>query len=106
MNKKWKKIFLLFTYVIVALFIVYLIKPPYIINILIVYFPPTLLNFYWLKNSRGKILLFSLLAIILFALPVELMARLANARDVQSPFPRLFGLVPLENILYAFFKSI
>jgi len=104
MNKKWKKIFLLFAYIIVALLIVYLIKPPYLINILIIYCPPTLLNFYWLKNSRGKILLFALLATILFALPIELIARLANAWDVQSLFPRLFGLVPLENILYAFFN--
>jgi hypothetical protein len=64
--------------------------------------PPAVLNFLWLKKSRFKILLFSGLTTLLFAPPVEMAARLADAWDVQSILPRLFGIAPLENILFAF----
>jgi len=63
---------------------------------------PSLINFFWLKNSRRPILIFSLVSTLLFAPPVELMARLANVWDVQSAFFRPLGLIPLENMLFAF----
>lgn len=37
-----------------------------------------------------------------FAPPIELVTRLADVWDVQSIFPRPFGLIPLENMLFAF----
>ncbi len=100
-NKKIK-IFFLLTYVILACILVYYWQPIYIISIIIVLFPPSILNFYWLKNSRFRVLIFSLITVLLFAPPVELMARLKDVWDVSSVFPRIFGLIPLENMLFAF----
>lgn len=97
-----KQLTILIIYIIFACLLVYFLKPVYLVSILIVLVPPSLLNFLWLNHSRKKILLFSFLTTLLFAPPVELMARLANAWDVQSILPRLFGLAPLENILFAF----
>jgi len=92
----------LFLYVLLALATIWLIKPAYIFSIIIVLVPPSLINFLWLKNSRGKILIFSLLSALLFAPPIELMARLLNVWDVSSIFVRPFGLIPIENMLFAF----
>ena len=39
---------------------------------------------------------------LLFAPTVELASRLADVWDVQTIFPRPFGEIPLENILFAF----
>ncbi len=100
--EKKKKIICLFLYVVFASFVVYVLKPYYFFSILIVLLPPSLVNFLWLKKSKKKILIFSLLSTVLFAPPVELIARLANAWDVQSIFPRPFDLIPLENMLFAF----
>jgi hypothetical protein len=86
----------------VALVAIWLIKPAYIFSIIIVLVPPSFVNFLWLKNSRGKILIFSLLSALLFAPPIELMARLLNVWDVSSIFFRPLGLIPLENMLFAF----
>lgn len=51
-----------------------------------------------------KILVFSLVTVVLFAPPVELVSRFANAWDVASILPRLFGTAPIENLIYAFFN--
>lgn len=104
MNNKYKKILCLFLYILISIFLVYLIKPNYFVSILIVLGPPSLINFIWLKKSRFKILCFSLIATILFAIPLELMCRLKDAWDVTSIFPRLFYYIPIENILFAFFN--
>lgn len=100
------KIIFLFFYVILACLIVLLLKPYYLFSIMIVLVPPSLLNFLWLKKSRTKILLFSVFSTLLLALPVELASRLANVWDVQSVFPRPFGLIPLENMLFAFINLL
>ena len=97
-----KRLAFLAVYIIFACFLVYVWQPVYLVSILVVLVPPTLLNFYWLKHSRYKIFLFSLLTTLLFAPPVEIMARLANAWDVQSVLPRLLGVAPLENLIFAF----
>lgn len=102
MPNKQKRILFLLIYFLLACFFVWLIKPDYFFSILIVLLPPSLINFFWLKKSKRKVLIFSLLATLIFAPPVELIARLADAWDVQSIFPRPFGLIPLENMLFAF----
>ena len=78
----------------------------YFTNILVVYFQATFLTLYWAKNTRWKILKFALIATILFAIPVEIIARLANAWDVQSIFPRILGIAPVENLIYAFINFL
>lgn len=100
-NRRAKIIFLFF-YIFFACLVVLLLKPYYLFSILIVLAPPCLLNFLWLKKSRKKVLLFSVFSTLLFAPPIELASRLANTWDVQSIFSRLFGLIPLENMLFAF----
>lgn len=99
---KINKLFFLIAYLTAALFFVYFNKPLYIISIILVLAIPSLINFFWLKNSRYPILLFSLSAALLFAPPVELMARIVNVWDVQSIFYRPFGLIPIENMFFAF----
>jgi len=99
---KKKRLIYLFVYFWLACLAVFIFRPYYLYSILIVLVPPSIANFIWLKNSRTKVLLFSLLAVILFAPPIELATRLANVWDVQSIFGRPFGLVPLENMLFAF----
>jgi hypothetical protein len=100
-SKKQKLIFLTI-YVILACALIYFWRPVYLLSILIVLVPPAVINFLWLKHSRGKVFWFSLLTTLLFAPPVEVMARVANAWDVQSILPRILGIAPLENILFAF----
>ncbi|MCF7820427.1 MAG: hypothetical protein K9M44_03080 [Candidatus Pacebacteria bacterium] len=63
---------------------------------------PACINFYWLKKAKVKVLFFSLITTFLFAPPIELISRMANAWDVSSIFLRPFGLIPVENILFAF----
>ncbi|MDI3496398.1 MAG: hypothetical protein PWQ35_419 [Patescibacteria group bacterium] len=99
---KKKRLIFLASYILLACLFVYLIKPVYLFSIIIVLVPPTVLNFIWLKKSKTKIFIFSLLTTLLFAPPVEVVARMANAWDVQSILPRLLGIAPLENILFAF----
>ncbi len=101
-KQKKQKIILMASYVLLACIFVYLLKPVYLISIIIVLGPPSVANFLWLEESRFKIFIFSLLTTILFAPPVEIMARLANSWDVQSILPRFFGIAPLENMLFAF----
>lgn len=99
---KYKKLGLLFIYVGAASLTVYFLKPTYLISIIFVLLPPALLNFFWLKNTRRKVLVFSALTGLLFAPPIELISRLADSWDVQSVLPRPLGLIPLENMLFAF----
>ncbi|MFA6416821.1 MAG: hypothetical protein WCW61_01365 [Patescibacteria group bacterium] len=101
-KKKRQRLIFLFAYVVLACVLVYFWRPVYLVSIILVLVPPAVLNFLWLKKSRFKILLFSGLTTLLFAPPVEMAARLADAWDVQSILPRLFGIAPLENILFAF----
>jgi hypothetical protein len=85
-----------------ASLLVYLLKPPYYLAICMVLGVPSLFNFFLLKNGKAKILVFSFFTTFLFAPPIELMARLADAWDVASIFVRPFELIPLENMLFAF----
>lgn len=94
----------LLAYVLSACIFILFFKPPYLLSIIIVLGPPSLMNFLWLSHSRLKVLAFSFLTTLLFAPPIELATRLANAWDVQSVLPRPFGLIPLENMLFAFFN--
>lgn len=103
---KSKKILFLFCYVLITGFIVLLWKPVYIISIILVLVPPTILNFFWLKKSKLKIFIFSFVTTIIMAPAVELSARLANVWDVQSVFFRPFGLIPLENMFFAFLNFL
>lgn len=97
-----KRMIFLFIYVIISCIFVYFAKSVYLLSIFIVLAPPSVINFLWLKNSRKKIFIFSLSATILFAFAVELSSRLANSWDVQSVLPRIFGILPFENIIFAF----
>ncbi len=99
---KYKKLGLLFIYVGAASLAVYFFKPTYLISIMLVLLPPALLNFFWLKNTRRKVFVFSAVTGLLFAPPIELISRLADSWDVQSVLPRPLGLIPLENMLFAF----
>lgn len=101
---KRQKFFYLALYFILACFFVLMARPVYLVSILVVLGPPSFMNFLWLKNSRFKVFIFSLTATVLFAPPVELVSRLANVWDVQSVLWRPFGLIPLENMLFAFFN--
>lgn len=101
-----KKILFLACYVLLAGFVVLLTKPVYLLSIIIVLVPPAFLNLYWLKKSRVKILVFSVLTAFLVAPAIELSARLANVWDVQSILYRPFGLIPLENMLFAFLNFL
>jgi hypothetical protein len=102
MKKKKLKLIGLFIYILVACLIVYITKIDYLYSIILVLVPPAIVNFLWLKKSRKKILIFSLVSTFLFAFAIELSSRLANTWDVQSILPRLFGIIPLENMLFAF----
>lgn len=99
---KRKRLLSLIFYVIFANLIIYFWQPSYFASLLFVYFPPMLANFYWLKGSRTEVLVFSLATLLLFAPPIELLARSADAWDVASIFPRILGTMPLENLVYAF----
>ena len=101
-KKRVKRIWLLFGYVILSCIFIYFLKPTYLLSIFIVLVPPSMANFLWLKNSRKKIFIFSLTATILFAFAVELSSRLADSWDVQSVLPRILGIIPIENMIFAF----
>lgn len=92
----------LFAYIIISCIFVLIFKPYYLYSIIIVLVPPSLANYLWVKRSRAKILTFALVATFIFAPPVELALRLVDAWDVQSILPRIFGLIPIENMIFAF----
>lgn len=105
-KNKTNKLLFIISYLIIALVFVLITKPLYIISIIIVLAVPSFINFLWLKNSRWPVFLFSLTAALLFAPPVELMARIVNVWDVQSIFYRPFGLIPIENMIFAFLNFL
>lgn len=92
----------LFAYVLAACLLVYLWRPTYLASIIIVLGPPAVVDWLWLKEARWRILFFAVATTSLFAPPVELMSRLADAWDVQSVLPRPLGIMPIENLLFAF----
>ncbi len=100
------KIALLGGYIIAACFFIFLIKPYYFFSLLIVMAPPAFINFIWLKKTRIKIFLFSIVTTLIFAPPIELASRLSNAWEVQSIFPRLLGEISVENIIFAFINFL
>lgn len=102
MKNKRLKLIGLFVYVLIACIILYITKLTYFFSILLVLVPPSIANFLWLKHSRKKILIFSIVSTFLFAFAIELSSRLANTWDVQSILPRILGVIPLENMLFAF----
>lgn len=102
MKNKRLKLIGLFVYVLIACIILYITKLTYFFSILLILFPPSIANFLWLKHSRKKILIFSIVSTFLFAFAIELSSRLANTWDVQSILPRILGVIPLENMLFAF----
>jgi hypothetical protein len=97
-----KKVLLLFALFVAGCAASYAWAPTYLANILIAYTAPLALTLFWLKKERGKVLVFSAVTVALFAFPLELVSRVADAWDVQSVFPRIWGLIPVENLLYAF----
>jgi len=102
LNIKKLRLIGLFSYILLACILVYFLEPVYLLSIIIVLVPPSIVNFLWLKKSRKKILIFSIVSTFLFAFAIELSSRLANTWDVQSTLPRLLGIIPLENMLFAF----
>jgi hypothetical protein len=102
-GKKQKFIGLLL-YVFLTSLLTAVFKPIYLVSLFIVIVIPAIVTFLWLKRSRRKIVIFCLLSVLLFAIPVELTCRLANVWDTQTVFPRIFGLLPLENLIFAFFN--
>ena len=92
----------LLAYVLAACLGVFWLRPTYLLSILVVLAPPALVNWSWLGPARRRVLVFSLVTVAFFAPPVELISRLADAWDVQSVLPRPFGVLPLENLIFAF----
>ncbi|MBD3280465.1 hypothetical protein GF389_02990 [Candidatus Dojkabacteria bacterium] len=102
-----KRIFFLFLYTLFACLIVYIARPPYSLNIVIVYAPPLLINTKWISKEKAeKLLLFALVTTVFWALPVEIISRLADSWDVASDFPRILKVAPIENLLYAFINFL
>jgi hypothetical protein len=98
-----KRASLLLIYALLTSVLVFIIKPHYFYSLLIVLVPPTALNLFWINTEeRKRILIFSVISLIFFAFPIELIARLNNIWDVDSIFFRPFGLIPFENMLFAF----
>jgi hypothetical protein len=103
-SNKQKVLLFLLIYWLAALLSLFLWRPNYLFSIFIVLALPTLAVWLSLKNSRGRVFVFALFSLLLFAPPLELMARLANAWDVASVLPRLWGLAPIENLFFAWFN--
>ncbi|MDD3648198.1 MAG: hypothetical protein PHS44_06930 [Candidatus Dojkabacteria bacterium] len=105
-DSKQRRIIFMLAYVFIACIVIYIFSPTYTVSLFLVIVPPSLANFFWLKRSKKKIFLLSILSLILFAPPVEIMTRLTDSWDVQSILPRPFGLIPIENMLFAFFNIL
>ena len=99
-RKKIVSFFIIVFLYLAGLCVTAITKPPYILNILIVYLPGLVYTLFLLKRSRKKIILFGLIS-LLFIIPVEIIARDSNSWDVLSVFPRILGIAPIENIIYA-----
>ncbi len=106
-EKRKHQLYFISLYILFANLIVLIAKPTYLGNLFIVYAIPAAITFSWLKTeTKQKVLLFSIISILLFAPPIELMARLANSWDVQTSFPKIHDISPIENFLYAFINFI
>jgi len=104
-ENKFKSLFYkLVIYWLAVFLLVILFKPNYLLSIIIVLGVPTMAIWWQLKQSRNRVLWFSVVSWLLMTPPLELMARLANAWDVSSILPRLWGIAPIENLLFAFFN--
>ena len=101
-RKKTFRLIGLLAYVLAACPLVYFWRPTYLLAIVIVLAPPAAVNWAWLKGARWRVLYFAAVTTALFAPPIELVSRLADAWDVQSVLPRPFGIMPLENLFFAF----
>jgi len=101
-----KKILFLFGYVLLAGLAVFIFKPTYLISIILVLVPPAITNFIWLRKSKTKIFIFAFATAFIIAPAIELTARLANVWDVQSIIARPFGLIPIENMIFAFLNFL
>lgn len=101
-QQTWGQILFLLLYILLASLIVFIFRPAYFYSLILVLGVASLINFSWLRRARVKVFFFSVICTLLFAPPIELLARLANVWDVQSIFPRPFGLIPLENMIFAF----
>lgn len=99
-HEKFKHFVVLLILFVVGILAVLIIQPTYIENILLVYLPGTIYCLGLLKRSKKKILLFAAVS-LLFIIPVELLARMTDSWDVSSIFPRLLGIAPIENMVYA-----
>ncbi|MEI6887249.1 MAG: hypothetical protein WCK31_03365, partial [bacterium] len=104
-KSKIKHFLVLVILFVLGLNIVILLKPSYLENILIVYLPGLIYSFFLLKKSRLKIFLFAICS-ILFVIPVEILARNTNSWDVTSTLPRILGIAPTENVIYALINII
>jgi hypothetical protein len=92
----------LIAYVTIASLVVLWLRPVYLLSICIVLVPPAITTFLWVQQGKVRIMAFSVASTLLFAPAIELATRLANAWDVRSIIPRPFGLIPIENMLFAF----
>jgi len=101
-----KKILFLLGYVLFAGLLVFIFKPMYLVSIIFVLVPPSIINFIWLKKSKLKIFAFSFTTVFIIAPAIELCARLANVWDVQSIIWRPFDLIPVENMIFAFLNFL
>lgn len=98
-KNKVKDLVVLSLLFLVGVLFVLIIKPGYLLNILIVYIPGLVYTLSKLKKSAQKILIFGVTS-LLFIIPVEILARLTNSWDVASDFPRILGIAPVENVVY------
>lgn len=101
-REKMLRLAFLLTYVLFACTLMWWLELKYFFTIIIVLLPPAILNFCWLKRSKLKVFVFSFVATLLFAPPVELSARLADVWEVQTIFPEPLGVIPIENMIFAF----
>lgn len=104
-KSKLKDFYVLIALYILGLIFISIVKTTYLENILIVYLPGLLYSFYHLHKSRRKVFLFGLCS-LLFIVPVEILARMTDSWDVASTLPRILGIAPLENVVYALVNII
>jgi len=100
------RIIALLIYVVLSSVATLFLKLNYFFSLLLVIGIPSIVNFFWLKRSRKKVFVFSIISLFLFAIPVELTCRLTNTWDTQTIFPRLFGIIPIENLIFAFLNFL
>jgi hypothetical protein len=83
-----------------------LLRPGLFWSTLIIYLPPALLSFWAIKNSRKKILIFSVISTVFFCLFFEFLVAVFNLWQTQNSVLKIWGLVNIENVLFFFFHQI